>query len=86
MKHYFILAVFFMALVSCNQPQVESVRIEKFRIDTLWKRPIVGVDDEINPNSYFAKLSNGDTVPVGANSRIGDTIEYKFIKFKKATK
>jgi spore germination protein YaaH len=55
-------------------------------VDTIWKKPIVGVDDQITPMRYLARLSNGDTVPVANTTRIGDSIQYKFIKLKESSK
>jgi uncharacterized protein YcfL len=64
-------------LNSCEEvPRV--VTEEKHVIVNKFKVPPVGVHEEISPR-YKAVLENGDTVPVNQNSKVGDTITYRFI-------
>lgn len=72
-KQLILSIAFALALGSCTEPsggvEVKHTIIKKFKVRA------VSVHDEISPR-FKAVLDNGDTVPVGLNSRIGDTITY----------
>lgn len=71
------LSVFFLG--SCYESiQGEEVKhkiVKKFKVTP------VSIHDEISPR-FRAVLENGDTVPTGENSRIGDTVIYIYYKKK----
>lgn len=58
---------------SIKGEEVKHVIIKKF------KTAPVSIHDEISPK-FRAVLENGDTVPTGENSRIGDTVSYIYLK------
>jgi hypothetical protein len=75
----FLLALSVFFLGSCYEPiQGEEV---KHRIVKKFKVAPVSIHDEMSPR-FRAVLENGDTVPTGENSRIGDTVSYIFYKKK----
>lgn len=84
MKSLLCIAVF--ATIGCEHYEIESVTIKKFRVDTVWQKPAVGVHDQISPMRSLARLSNGDTVPVSNSEQVGDSVEYRFVKLKKFEK
>jgi hypothetical protein len=71
------LSVFFLG--SCYESiQGEEVKhkiVKKFKVTP------VSIHDEVSPR-FRAVLENGDTVPTGENSRIGDTVSYIYYKKK----
>ena len=46
-----------------------------------FKLPPSGIHEEISPR-YRGVLENGDTVPVGESTRVGDTVSYIYYKMK----
>jgi len=69
----FVLALSVFLLGSCYESvkgeEVKHIIIKKFKVTP------VSIHDEISPR-YRGVLENGDTVPVGENTRIGDTVSY----------
>jgi hypothetical protein len=61
----------------------ESVKGDevKHKIVKKFKLPPSGIHEEISPR-YRGVLENGDTVPVGENTRVGDTVSYIYYKMK----
>ena len=56
--------------------------IEKIdKIVKKFKLPPSGIHEEISPR-YRGVLENGDTVPVGESTRVGDTVSYIYYKMK----
>ena len=75
----FLLALSVFFLGSCYESiQGEEV---KHRIVKKFKVTPVSIHDEMSPR-FRAVLENGDTVPTGENSRIGDTVSYIYYKKK----
>jgi hypothetical protein len=72
-----VLSVFLLG--SCYESvkgeEVKHIIIKKFKVTP------VSIHDEISPR-FRAVLENGDTVPTGENSRIGDTVSYIYYKMK----
>lgn len=60
---------------SVKGDEVKHKIVKKFRV------PLSGVHDEISPR-YHGVLENGDTVPVGEDTRVGDTVSYIYYKMK----
>lgn len=58
---------------SIKGEEVKHIIIKKFKVTP------VSIHDEISPK-FRAVLENGDTVPTGENSRIGDTVSYIYLK------
>lgn len=58
---------------SIKGEEVKHIIVKKFKIAP------VSIHDEISPK-FRAVLENGDTVPTGENSRIGDTVSYIYLK------
>lgn len=71
------LALSIFLLGSCYESikgeEVKHVIIKKFKVAPS------SIHDEISPR-YRAVLENGDTVPTGENSRVGDTVSYIYQK------
>ena len=80
MKHYFKILILLAIVSSCNQPTIEKVTLEKHIVVKVFKQAPIGVHEYLSPK-YYAILENGDTLPVGARTQIGDTITYKYIKY-----
>jgi hypothetical protein len=61
----------------------ESVKGEevKHKIVKKFKLPPSGIHEELSPR-YRGVLENGDTVPVGESTRVGDTVSYIYYKMK----
>ncbi len=61
----------------------ESVKGDevKHKIVKKFKLPPSGIHEEISPR-YRGVLENGDTVPVGESTRVGDTVSYIYYKMK----
>ena len=61
----------------------ESVKGDevKHKIIKKFKVPPRGIHEELSPR-YRGVLENGDTVPVGENTRVGDTVSYIYYKMK----
>jgi len=60
---------------SVTGEEVKHTIVNKFKVTP------VSILDEISPR-FRAVLENGDTVPTGENSRIGDTVSYIYYKMK----
>ena len=75
----FVLALSVFLLGSCY----ESVKGDevKHKIIKKFKVPPSGIHEELSPR-YRGVLENGDTVPVGENTRVGDTVSYIYYKMK----
>lgn len=58
---------------SIKGEEVKHIIVKKFKVTP------VSIHDEISPK-FRAVLENGDTVPTGENSRIGDTVSYIYLK------
>lgn len=58
---------------SIKGEEIQHVIIKKFKVAPS------SIHDEISPR-YRAVLENGDTVPTGENSRVGDTVSYIYQK------
>jgi hypothetical protein len=75
----FVLALSVFLLGSCYESvkgeEVKHTIVKKFKVTP------VSIHDEISPR-FRAVLENGDTVPTGENSRIGDTVSYIYYKMK----
>jgi hypothetical protein len=61
----------------------ESIKGEevKHKIVKKFKLPPSGIHEELSPR-YRGVLENGDTVPVGESTRVGDTVSYIYYKMK----
>ena len=75
----FVLALSVFFLGSCYESiqgeEVKHTIVKKFKVTP------VSIHDEVSPR-FRAVLENGDTVPTGENSRIGDTVSYIYYKKK----
>jgi hypothetical protein len=75
----FVLALSVFLFGSCYESvkgeEVKHIIIKKFKVTP------VSIHEEISPR-FRAVLENGDTVPTGENSRIGDTVSYIYYKMK----
>lgn len=73
----FALTLSVFLLGSCYESikgeEVKHIIVKKFKVTP------VSIHDEISPK-FRAVLENGDTVPTGENSRIGDTVSYIYLK------
>ena len=58
---------------------IKNTMIDK--IVKKFKLPPSGIHEEISPR-YRGVLENGDTVPVGESTRVGDTVSYIYYKMK----
>lgn len=84
MKHYFKILTLLIIASSCNQPTVDKITFEKHIAVKVFRQAPIGVHEYLSPK-YYAVLENGDTVPIGAKTQIGDTITYKYIKYDRAS-
>ena len=81
MKSYFTAVLLISIITGCNSPSLnQKVSVEKHLVLEVFKLNPISVADYLSPK-YCAVLENCDTVPIGASTRIGDTITYKYIKY-----
>jgi len=75
MRVLYIFAI--LTLFACSTGKVDHC--DAYAVTQTWKERPVSIHDEMTPK-YKAVLSNGDTIPCSANTSVGDTIYYTYIK------
>jgi hypothetical protein len=81
MKLQFTALLLILIITGCNRQSLnQTTTVEKHTVLEVFKIKPVSVTDYLSPR-YCAILENCDTVPIGASTRIGDTITYKYIKY-----
>ena len=69
-----------IGLTACEIKEPKQVEVQKHQVVRVYKNRPASIHEEISPR-YSAILTNGDTVSCTQNTRVGDTITYKFIEY-----
>jgi hypothetical protein len=80
MKALLIILAGAIMFTACETRKPESITVEKFSVVKTYRVQPISIHDEMTPR-WKAVLSNKDTVPCTGNTRVGDSIIYKFVKY-----